>query len=153
MIKHAVRNWSLAVIAAAVVGSCFVLAWSYVYHVSFPAVSYGPLMGEFRPAFISPGEPIQLCRDITFHRRVTLTITRSLTSRIDGRDVTIELGPMVVVREPGMLSQCRIISVPADLPPGLWTMHTWVTYDTWPFWKQTEEAPQVMLRVLRNGEP
>ena len=24
---------------------------------------------------------------------------------------------MVVVREPGMLSQCRIISVPADLPP------------------------------------
>lgn len=150
---RAAKNWTLSIIAAAVVASIFILAWSYVYHVSYPAISYGPLMGEFRPAIITPGEPIQLCRDITFNRRVTLTITRSFTNRIDGRDLTIELGPMVIVRDPGSVSQCRIIAVPAELPPGLWTMHTWVTYSTWPFWTQTDEAPQTLLRVLRNGEP
>lgn len=146
--KQAIRNWALSVVAAGVVASSFVLVWSYAYHANYPAVSYGPLLGEFRPAVVHAGDTVRLCRDITFNRDVSLYITRSLTMPGNERDTTVEFGSMVVHREKGPVSQCRLVILPRDLSPGMWVMRSWVSYETWPFWRTTDPAPPVYLRVL-----
>ena len=148
--KQVVRDWTLAVIAAATVGLLFVFGWSYAIHVMYPVITYGPNTGEFLPAIARPGEVVYLCRDMRFNRAAELAINRSMTSGTHERTETIDMGGIWVSRQPGEMHQCRLIKLPDIITKGDWVLHTYITHTDWPFWKSTHASPTVSIRIIDN---
>lgn len=152
--KASIVNHFPMVTSVFIIVSMFVLLWTYSLDLLFPPVHFGPRMGDIVPPVVRAGQQAQLCRDITYERSMAVHITRSLTQqRPDGTSLVIEFGEMNVIRSPGTIPQCRIIQIPEPLPPGNWELHTWVSYQSWPFWRRDVEAPVVRVTVKSDDWP
>lgn len=149
VVRHKIANTMFPLIAFFAIISGFVLLWSYYVDIMFPPIEYGPNKGYVKPVEARPGDFVNLCRDMTFNRKIEFDISRSLTSSAyDGIVLTVEMDSTRVIRMPGHLSQCRIVQIPYGIPPGEWTLHTWTSYTSWPFWNRKEESPDVKVTVL-----
>lgn len=153
MMRRTVRTTQLTIPVVLII-SGFVLLWSYLFTMFFPPVTFGPQLGVVRPAEMHAGDSVWLCRDLEIHRTVELTLTRLLVSpQPDGSMLKREFGNSALIQEPAKYTpQCRIIEIPEDLPPGVWTMQTWLSYTSWPFWRMMEEAPPVKFRIIPADE-
>jgi len=143
---NAAKGWSLSVIAFVLVSILFVLAWSYAIHSEHP-VEFGSAQ-VIIPPVVRSGQMVNICREMEFMYQTDLHISRSWSStRLDGSTLTVDGGMINVSRDKGYMYQCRSTQLPV-LTPGIWTMRTFISYRTWPFWESTYEAPKVSVKVI-----
>jgi len=120
------------------------LFYTFILSLHNPIIIYN---NPEKPFQVTQGSSFQICRGVEYKRRVRVDISRALTHK-DGKDIqTISYPTFSILREKGVQIICRHINIPEDIKEGLWTVHTYVTIYTDPFWKKTFELSKFYINV------
>jgi hypothetical protein len=135
-----------------VVVSLSIYVFAALRHYMFDPVEFDE-PNVIIPTVTDSPSVVQLCRNMYFSRAVDFTITRAMTKQSGGGSMerSVDFGNTLIHREPGNVHQCRYIIIPDCIEPGEWTFHTFVTWQGWPHFTKTIEAPPVRL-VIRRSE-
>jgi len=136
--------WFFGIILYLILGT---IVYSYVLSLDNPIkVITNPTM----PEGVIAGDKYELCRVVEYTRRAKVDVGRSLTQTIDGQIHTISYPSFTLIREKGRYFICRDIEIPSGLNKGIWTVHTYLTIHTPPFWKTNIETKQFQIEVLKG---
>lgn len=137
--------WFFGTILFLIIGT---LGYTYILSLDNPIkVVTDPIS----PEGVIAGGKYELCRVVEYSRKATVNVGRSLTQIRDGKIHTISYPSFSLTRKKGRYFICRDIQIPSGLHKGIWTVHTYLTIHTPPFWKTNIETKKFQIEVLKSN--
>lgn len=94
------------------------------------------------------GNDITICRWVDYKRETSLNMNRAITkNKEDGTMLTINYPEISFIRDVGQTYICRTLTLPKYLEEGRWTIQTYLTVHSFPFWKNTFEIAKIDLNI------
>jgi len=102
------------------------------------------------PQGVIAGDSFEICRIVDYSRRAKVDVGRSMTQTRNKQTHTLSYPSFSLIRKKGRYFICRDIKLPEDMNGGIWTVHTYLTIHTPPFWKTNIETKKFQINVLKG---
>lgn len=102
----------------------------------------------FQPILVYNNKAFTYCREVEYKEDVILTINKTLIKNMSNNEIiSISYPTKVTHRDDGVYSVCKTMTLPFTLEEGLWKIKTLISYKTFPFWENTVEISDLVIKV------
>ena len=101
------------------------------------------------PVAVTNGESFKYCRTVNYEKDAVIKLDKSLIRHIKSGEMIILSYPShTFTRQVGFNQKiCKTMKLPEYLDDGRWVMETYVSYTSFPFWRNTIKLKDIYLNV------